>query len=93
MVLLEAMSAGKACVVSDVEGSGMSWLVDDGKTGLVTPTHDVDGLTHALCRLRDDPDLAATLGQNGREKFLGALTIAASAEAVRGLYHSLAPTG
>ena len=93
VVLLEAMSAGKACVVSDVEGSGMSWLVEDGKTGLVTPTHDVDGLTHALCRLRDDPDLVATLGQNGREKFLGALTIAASAEAIRGLYHSLAPTG
>ena len=54
MVLLEAMSAAKACVVSDVEGSGMSWLVEDGETGLVTPTNDVDGLTDALCRLRDD---------------------------------------
>ena len=93
VVLLEAMSAGKACVVSDVEGSGMSWLVEDGKTGLVTPTHDVGGLISALCRLRDDPDLADTLGRNGRKKFLGAMTIAASAEAVRGLYHSLAPTG
>ena len=71
----------------------MSWLVEDGKTGLVTPTHDAGGLANALCRLRDDPDLAATLGQNGREKFLGALTIAASAEAVRDLYHSLASTG
>ena len=89
MVLLEAMSAAKACVVSDVEGSGMSWLVEDGKTGLVAPTHDINGLTEALCRLRDDPKLAATLGQNGRQKFLAALTIEASAEGIRDLYHKL----
>ena len=89
MVLLEAMSAGKACVVSDVEGSGMSWLVEDGKTGLTAPTHDINGLTDALCRLRDDPDLAISLGENGRQKFLSALTIEASAEAIRDLYHQL----
>ena len=89
MVLLEAMSAGKACVVSDVEGSGMSWLVEDGKTGLVAPTHDISGLANALCRLRDDLELTASLGQNGRQKFLTALTIEASAEAIRDLYHQL----
>ena len=89
MVLLEAMSAAKACVVSDVEGSGMSWLVEDGKTGLVAPVHDINGLTEALCRLRDDPDLASTLGRNGRQKFLAALTIEASAEGIRDLYHQL----
>ncbi len=89
MVLLEAMSAAKACVVSDVEGSGMSWLVEDGETGLVTPNNDMDGLTDALCRLRDDPALAIRLGLKGREKFLAALTIEASAEAIRDLYHRL----
>jgi rhamnosyl/mannosyltransferase len=92
MVLLEAMSAAKACVVSDIEGSGMSWLVEDGKTGLVAPTLDINGLTDALCRLRDDPELAASLGQNGRQKFLRALTIEASAEAIRDLYHQLPST-
>ncbi len=89
MVLLEAMSAAKACVVSDVEGSGMSWLVEDGKTGLIAPTHDVNGLSDALCRLRDDPDLAISLGENGRQKFLTALTIEASAEAIRDLYRQV----
>ena len=91
MVLLEAMSASKACVVSDVEGSGMSWLVEDGETGLVAQANDVDGLTDALCRLRDDPGLAFRLGLKGREKFLTALTIEASAKAIRDLYHSLPP--
>ena len=92
MVLLEAMSAAKACVVSDVKGSGMSWLVEDGETGLVAPTSSVDGLTEALCRLRDDPDLAIRLGLKGRQKFLKALTIEASAEAIRDLYLHLPST-
>ena len=83
------MSAGKACVVSDVEGSGMSWLVEDGKTGLVIQPHDITSLANALCQLRDEAELAARLGQNGRQKFLTALTIEASAEAIRDLYHQL----
>ncbi len=92
IVLLEAMSAAKACVVSDVEGSGMSWLVEDGETGLVAPTNDVNGLTDSLCRLRDDPALAIRLGLKGREKFLATLTINASAEAIQDLYHHLTST-
>ncbi len=89
MVLLEAMCAAKPCVVSDVEGSGMSWLVEDGETGLVTPANDLDGLAKALCQLRDEPNLAIRLGLKGRQKFLTALTIEASAEAIRDLYHQL----
>ena len=92
MVLLEAMSAAKPCVVSDVEGSGMSWLVEDGETGLVTPANDVDGLATALCQLRDEPNLAIRLGLKGRQKFLTGLTIEASAEAIRNLYHDLPST-
>src|SRR5690606_16604154 len=30
LVLLEAMRAGRPCVVTDVPGSGMSWVVEDG---------------------------------------------------------------
>ena len=92
MVLLEAMSAAKACVVSDVKGSGMSWLVEDNLTGLVTPANDIDSLTDALCRLRDDPDFAIRLGLKGRQKFLTSLTIKTSAEAIRDLYHHLPST-
>lgn len=92
IVLLEAMSAAKPCVVSDIAGSGMSWLVEDGKTGLVAPTNHVAGLAAALCQLRDYPGFAARMGKNGREKFLKALTIEASALAIQELYENL-PAG
>ena len=70
----------------------MSWLVEDGETGLVTPTNDVDGLTDSLCRLRDDPAFAIRLGLKGRQKFLATLTVNASAEAIQDLYHHLTST-
>ena len=75
VVLLEAMSAAKACVVSDVAGSGMSWLVDHEHTGFVTPTRDAAALATALCQLRDDLNLTIALGQAGRRRFEASFTI------------------
>ena len=89
VVLLEAMSAAKACVVSDVAGSGMSWLVDHERTGLVTPTRDAAALATALCQLRDDRNLAIAFGQAGRRKFEASFTIGASASAIQSLYQTL----
>ena len=89
VVLLEAMSAAKACVVSDVAGSGMSWLVDHERTGLVTPARDAAALATALCQLRDDRNLAIAFGQAGRQKFEASFTIGASASAIQSLYTTL----
>ena len=92
VVLLEAMSAAKACVVTDVAGSGMSWLVDQERTGFVTPTRDAAALATALCQLRDDRDLAIAFGQAGRQKFEASFTIEASAAAIQSLYTGLVAT-
>jgi len=89
LVLLEAMSAAKACVVSDVAGSGMSWLVDHERTGLVAPAKNASGLAAALRQLQDDRDLAIELGQTGRQKFEATFTIVASASAIKSLYKAL----
>ena len=43
LVLLEAARAGKPAIVSGVEGSGMSWVVEDGVTGwTVAPKSSTD---------------------------------------------------
>ncbi|MDA0892308.1 MAG: glycosyltransferase [Proteobacteria bacterium] len=89
VVILEAMSAAKSCLVSDVAGSGMGWLVDQGRTGLVVPSNDMTALADALCRLRDDPALTHQLGRNGREKFLRSFTIEASVRAIHNIYREL----
>ena len=86
VVLLEAMSASKACVVSDVDGSGMSWVVDHEVTGLVFKNRSVSALTATLRRLEQDRQLTIELGQKGRIKYEEKFTIERTAGEVLSLY-------
>lgn len=69
MVLLEAMYFGKATIVSDVEGSGMGWVVDDTITGIKVKPADATALAGAFNRLAADREESTRMGQRGKEKF------------------------
>ena len=69
MVLLEAMYFGKATVISDVSGSGMGWIVDDGITGLKVTPADAGALATAFEQLDTNRDELAAMGRRGKEKF------------------------
>lgn len=86
MVLLEAMFFYRATVVSDVKGSGMSWVVDGQRTGLLVKTADIDELSTALKTLEQNRANLALYGRNGRHKFDERFHIEKSAEAVEDLY-------
>lgn len=60
---LEANACGLP-VVAVAEG-GVRETIVDGQNGLLVD-HDPDAFASAIDRLRQDPDLAATLGQQGR---------------------------
>lgn len=66
-VLLEAMASGLPCVTTEV-GSGTSWVVQDGVTGLVVPPRDPQALTVALRFLLEDPALRKRMGEAGRAR-------------------------
>ena len=86
MVLLEAMYCGKATLVSDVDGSGMGWVVEHNKTGLKVPPKDVQKLTDGLKQLEGDRDKMRTFGEQGRQKFDREFHIERSAARVAELY-------
>jgi rhamnosyl/mannosyltransferase len=86
MVLLEAMSNGKATVISKVPGSGMGWIVEDGITGLHALPADAASLANCLRYLRDNRDKIRDLGENGRAKFDGLFHIDESAAGVLRVY-------
>jgi glycosyltransferase involved in cell wall biosynthesis len=69
MVLLEAMYFGKATVISDVTGSGMGWIVDDGITGIKVRPANPDALAEAFKRLMADREELHDMGRRGKEKF------------------------
>ena len=63
IVLLEAMSAGKPVVASDIEG--FRGIMTDGEQGVLVPKKDTGALANALGRLARDPELRSKLGGQG----------------------------
>jgi len=67
LVQVEAMSAGLACVTTEV-GTGTSWVVQDGITGrVVSPNHPA-ALAEAINSLLSDPDRRSQMGRAAAER-------------------------
>ena len=67
-VLLEAMSAGVACVASNVGGNRA--IVEHGVTGLLFELGDRAALAEHLARVLADPGFARALGERARARVL-----------------------
>lgn len=89
IVLLEAMALGKPCIVSDVRGSGMSWVVEHGVTGLHFENENVESLVEMLGRLKSDVGFGQRLGQAGQRRFEALFTISKISEQISTLYGKL----
>jgi len=92
MVLLEAMYFGKATVVSDVPGSGMGWIVDEGITGLKVKPADAGALVAAFEWLGANRDALARMGDCGKEKFDSQFEINHSAKGLMAVYQQVLST-
>ena len=90
VVLLEAMARRKACVVTAVPGTGMSWVVEHEHTGLVVPPHDVEALAGALTHLAANRLQCETMGEAGLARFSEKFTIESSAVDFAQLYIEMA---
>lgn len=64
---LEAMAARRPVVAS--ETGGLTEVVVDGDTGLLTPVGDVDALASALIRILSGKSAARAMGARGRDRF------------------------
>jgi glycosyltransferase involved in cell wall biosynthesis len=90
LVILEAMSARRPVVATDV--GGIREMVDDGRTGLLIQPGDVEGLSRALAELASDPERARAMGEAGRKKVEEEFGEEACVSAVLRLYGDLLET-
>ena len=87
LTLIEAMSVGAALVASRAGAAEL--VVEDGVTGVLTPTGDVDALVAALEPLMRDPASAAAMGDRGRARVLEKFSLDAEANQIAKVYRTL----
>jgi glycosyltransferase involved in cell wall biosynthesis len=92
VVVLEAMARGLAVVATDIPGSGLGWLHQDGITGLRVPPQDAHALAAALRRLLDDSELRARCAAAGRSRWAELFTAEAMVDQTVALYQRLLTT-
>ncbi len=85
-VVLEAMSAGRPVIASNV--AGIPLIVSHGETGLLVPEQDPEELALAICSLLDHPELARRLGEAGQSKVRQELNWRSVAERFVAMYRA-----
>ena len=86
VVLLEAMFMGLACLVTDVPGSGMSWVVDAPDAGYVTPHADAKALSYTLEGIYRDRDKLRTVAAQAKARYEEHLSMKRCHESIKAIY-------
>jgi rhamnosyl/mannosyltransferase len=89
LVLPEALRFGRPLLASDIPGSGVGWVVENGKTGLLVTPGSVQELAAGVAKLRDNPELCAAMGAAGSVSFQQRFHIDSVAEKIAALYRNL----
>ncbi len=69
VVLIEAMYFGKPCITTNIE-SGMKYVVDYGKAGILVKEKNVEELKNAIIELLKNENLRKEIGKNARKRVM-----------------------
>ena len=65
ILALEAMACGKPVVASNI--GGLREIIEDGRTGILTPAGDPEALAQSIVKALKDSNLARSLGERARK--------------------------
>jgi glycosyltransferase involved in cell wall biosynthesis len=86
--LIEAAACGLPCV--GTRTGGIVDVIEDGHTGVLVPSADVDALAAAIDELLASPDRRLALGAAGRLRVRERFDVEVSVDRYRALFHELA---
>ena len=87
-VLLEAMASGLPCIATEL-GTGTSWVVEDGVTGLIIPSRSPDALRDAILKLKNERRLLDAYGLAARQRVEKHFTMDHMVAGVQAVYDEL----
>lgn len=87
VAVLEASACGLPVIVTNV--GGLPEVVEDGLTGVVTPSEDVDKLAEALMQLVQDRGTRVRMGQAGRAYVRKRYDWAGNVAQMEAVYHQV----
>jgi glycosyltransferase involved in cell wall biosynthesis len=88
LVQLEAMACGKPVITCDLP-TGVTYVNQDGVTGLVVPVKSSEALAHAIKTLINHPDLRNKFGETARNRVLNQFTVDNMVDQSIDLYQSM----
>lgn len=91
LVLIEAMQHGKPCIASDLDGSGMSWVVGQSGTGQCYAPDQVQAWREAIRQALEAKAQLAHRGQVAQRAADAQFTIAQCEARIREIYQSFSP--
>ncbi len=89
LVVLEAMRHARPCLVSDLAGSGMPWIVEVSNAGWLVETENVRAWKTAIAYCTSHPAERTEKGRAGRQAFIEHFSIAPCARAIDMQYRRL----
>lgn len=89
VVLMEAASYALPAIVTDVPGSGMSWVVQDHVTGLVVKRNNPDALALGIKTLAQQPAKRTSFAMAARTRFEQHFNIDQVAQSTKSLYQAV----
>ncbi|MFZ3047520.1 MAG: glycosyltransferase [Desulfatirhabdiaceae bacterium] len=92
LVLLEAMRYGKPVVASDIPGSGIGLVVQDGVTGFLVQPGDAASIARSVNQIFDQPELRLKMGRLASERFFRVFQIDRVAQEIIALYRTMRVT-
>jgi glycosyltransferase involved in cell wall biosynthesis len=93
IVLMEAMRYGKPLLVSDLKGSGVTWVARQGENAVIVPPDDVGAWREALDALATSRADLARLGDAGRARYLLEFDVATVARRLDPVYEIAVSAG